>query len=201
LYEEFAAKALAAGNAPSSDFVLMEAAVGETRYSVPTGSEHNTTVSPFGQPRKRSSARFSTRPRALDIDALQKPLDDYLWMPMTQNNPLFDAFIIEFKHSAQTIDAVVWILQMTLSADHGGSSGSYELIKLIKAKAKEALFRKQLEAKVKVGGVTVKYVLVSPIRGRWKLPEKNWKSYEGDVYYQCVKIPWYVVACYVCPGN
>jgi hypothetical protein len=47
----------------------------------------------------------------------------------------------------------------------------------------------------KVGKVTVKYVLVSPRGGRWKLPEENWLSYEGGkeggVYCQCVEVSWY----------
>ena len=38
----------------------------------------------------------------------------------------------------------------------------------------------------KANNVIVKYVLVSPEGGQWKLSEKDWRSCEGGVYYQCV---------------
>jgi hypothetical protein len=167
------------------------------KFSIPA-VEPRTTASPFNRPRERSYARFSTSPRALNFNDPEKPLDDYFWMPMAQNNSLFNAFIIEFENSAQPISAVVWILQMTLSEHHGGSSEGNQLIKLIKTKAKEVM-RQKVGRRRKVGEVTVKYVLVSPQGGEWKLPEENWQ--EGDVYYQCVKLSWYVVACHVCPDN
>jgi hypothetical protein len=52
----------------------------------------------------------------LDFNTPEKFLDDYFWMAMAQNNPLFDALIVEVEDSAQSIDTVVWILQMILSA-------------------------------------------------------------------------------------
>jgi hypothetical protein len=39
----------------------------------------------------------------------------------------------------------------------------------------------------KVGNVSVKYVLVSPEGGRWRLPEKDWQKCKGEIYYQCVE--------------
>jgi hypothetical protein len=169
----------------------MKAENGETTFFVPNNPD--TIVSPFNRQRERSYASFSTGPLTLEFDVPQrKSLADYFWIPMAPNNPLFNAFVIEFKDSAQKIDAVVWILQMTLSKDYGGSSEGYQWIKLIKTEVKEAM---------KVNNVIVKYVLVSPADGRWKLPKKNWRSCKGDVYFQCVNYQWYVIAYHVCPDS
>jgi hypothetical protein len=56
---------------------------------------------------------------------------------MVPNKPLFDAFIIEFETPARTrtLHAIVWILQMTLSTNHGGSSEGYQRINIIKTEA------------------------------------------------------------------
>lgn len=83
---------------------------------------------------------------------------------MARNNPLFDAFVIEFKPSAR-IDAVVWILQITLNKDHRGSSEGYQLIKLIKTKVEEAMKTISHTKRRKKKDVIVKYVLVSPEGG------------------------------------
>jgi hypothetical protein len=68
---------------------------------------------------------------------------------------------------------------MMLSRTHRGSSKGYELIKSIEKKAKEGMATRSGNA----GDVTVKYVLVSPTGGRWKLPINGWELCEGDVYY------------------
>ena len=182
LYEGFAARVLAAGRAPSSGLVLMKAR-DETTFFVPAGSNPDTTVNPFSRAREKSYAFFSAHPRALDLEVdPKKPLVAYFWKLMAPNNPLFDAFIIEFETSDRTLHAIVWILQMTLSTNHGGgSSEGYQLIDLIKTKAMS-----MSRSPLKVGKVTVKYVLVSPTAGEWKLPKTNWKLYKGDVYYQRV---------------
>lgn len=86
-----------------------------------------------------------------------------------RNNPLFDAFVIELKDSAQEIDAIVWILQMTLNKDYGGSSAGYQLVNMIRTKVMETLSHTG-----KVKNVRVSYLLISPERGRWKLPKKGW---------------------------
>jgi hypothetical protein len=185
LHEGSAAKVLAAGNA--LPLVLMTASDGKTTFSVPAG-EPTTTSSPFNRPRELSYAHFTTTPRALDfrVNSPGKPLSDYFWLPMARNNALFDAFIIEFDDSTEPISAVVWILRMSESLHHGGSPEGYQLIKLIKAKAKQAM--QQRVGKKEVGEVTVKYVLVNPGPGKWKLPEMNWAHYQGHVYYQRVAL-------------
>jgi hypothetical protein len=87
---------------------------------------------------------------------------------------------------------------MTLSKEYGGSSEGYQLIKLIETKVEEAMktmsHTKQRKCR-KVNNVIVKYVLVSTEGGKWTLPEKNWRSFKGDVYYQ------YVIAYHVCSDN
>jgi hypothetical protein len=55
---------------------------------------------------------------------------------------------------------------------------------VIKTNAKEAMSR---TVQREVGNVLVKYVLVSPEGGRWRLSEKDWRTCEGDVYYQRVE--------------
>ena len=101
---------------------------------------------------------------------------------MIPNNLLFDAFVIEFNGSAPNINAVVWILQMTLSTSRGGSADDYSIIRSIKKKVQEAM------GTTEKPDVIVRYVLVSPDAGRWTLPEKNRRSCKGDVYYQRVQI-------------
>jgi hypothetical protein len=192
LYEGFAAKELARGNA--QPLVLMAASDDKTTFSVPAGEP---TTTPFNRSRELSYAHFTTTPRALDFCGPGKPLSDYLWLPIARNNLLFDAFIIEFNNTTEPISADVWILQMTVGLNHGGSAEGYQLIKLIKTKAKQVMQQK-VGKKEKVGEVTVKYVLVN---SEPKLPEVNWRYYQGDVYYQCVPLSWYVIACRVCPGN
>jgi hypothetical protein len=202
LYEGFAANELAARES-SPDLALMKAEEGKTTLFVPI--EPDTTASPFNRRRELSYASFSTGPLALELNVPpKKSLGDYFWIPMVSDNPLFDAFVIEFKESAQEIDAIVWILQMTLNKEHGDSSAGYELIKLIKTKVKEAMetlsHTEQRKCR-KVNDVIVKYVLVSPEGGRWKLPKESGQSRKGDVCYQCVKLQWYVIARHVCPDN
>jgi hypothetical protein len=198
LYEGFATKALAAGESPL-DLVLMETKKGKTTFFVPI--DHDTTVSPFNRQRVRSYASFSTGPLALEFGVSpEESLADYFWIPMARNNPLFDAFVIEFRPSAR-IDAVVWILQITLNKDHRGSSEGYQLIKLIKTKVEEAIKTISRTKRRKKKNVIVKYVLVSPEGGQWTLPEKNWESCKGDVYHQRVNYQWYVIAYHVCPDG
>jgi hypothetical protein len=180
LYEGFATKELAAGGS-SSPLALMETGVGKTTFSVPI--DPDTIASPFNRPRRRSYASFSTGPPALEFGiSPEESLADYFWIPMARNNPQFDAFVIEFEPSAR-IDAVVWILQMTLTKEHRGSSDGYQLIKLIKTKVVEAIKTMPQTKRPKKKKVIVKYVLVSPECGKWTLPKKNWQSCKGDVYY------------------
>ena len=190
LYEASAAKELAAG--ASSDLVLtkMKAEEGTTTFFVP--NEGSPIVSPFNLRRERSYPSLSTGPLALKFNIPPgKNLSDYFWIPLALNNPLFDAFVIEFKDSPENINAVLWILQMTVSKSDGGSSDGYLIIRLIKKKVEEAMetMSRTGQRKGQKGEVIVKYVLVSPDAGRWTLPEKNRGSCKGDVYYQRVNHP------------
>ena len=96
--------------------------------------------------------------------------------------------------------AIVWILQMTLNKKHGGSPDGYVLINLIKTKVEEVVSTmsqtgNRTRKRQKVNKVVIKYVLVSTNPGAWTLPEKNWRSYRGDVYYQCVKLVCDCLSC------
>ena len=125
LYEGFAAQELAAG--VSSDLVSMKPKDGTATFFIP--KERHTIESPFIQPRERSYPFLSTGPLALKLNiSPEKSLSDYFWIPIVPNNPLFDAFVIEFKDSAGEFYAVIWILQITLGQNHGGSSEGYQLI-------------------------------------------------------------------------
>ena len=178
LYEGYAAQELAAG--VSSDLVSMKPKDGTATFFIP--KERHTIESPFNRPRERSYPSLSAGPLALKLNiSPEKSLSDYFWIPMASNNPLFDAFVIEFKDSA---NAVVWVLQMTLSTTHGGSSDGYSIIRLIKKKVQEAMGNDAKQRKR--NNVTVKYVLVNPDGGEWTLPEKNRRSCQGAVYYQRV---------------
>jgi hypothetical protein len=157
--------------------------------------------SPFNRRRERSYVCL-TDSDAFDIPP-ENSLADYFWIPKAPNNPLFDAFVIEFK---DPVNALIWIVQTTLNKDHKGSPDGYNLINLIKIKVREVIStmshtEKRTRKRRKVNNVIVKYVLVSPEGGRWTLPPKNWPSFKGDVYYHCVDYQWYVTPYYLCPDN
>ena len=176
LYEGFAVNELTAGASPGLVMKEMKAEKGTTTFFVP--NEGRPIDSPFNRPRERLYP-FSTGPLGLKFDIPPgKCLSDYFWIPMTPNNLLFDAFVIEFNGSAPNINAVVWILQMTLNTSREGASDDYSIIRSIKKTVQEAMGTTGRR------NVIVRYVLVSPDAGRWTLPEKNRRSCKGDVYYQ-----------------
>ena len=137
---------------------------------------------------QRSYSSLSTDSSALEFDiSPEKTLSDYFWIPLAPNNPLFDAFVIEFEGFAPNINAVpLDSINKTLSPKHGDSSDSYSIIRSIKKKVQEAMGA--MSHTGQENNVIVKYVLVSLDADRWKLPEKNWKSCKGDVYYQHVHV-------------
>jgi hypothetical protein len=183
-YEGFACQVLASG--ASQKLIKMTADKGSTTFSVPEVEDFDKVVSPFNRGRELF--------RIISPDILantpSENLSDRYWKPIAPNNGLFDAFVIEFSSSApeidfddpaQNINAVVWILQMTLSKDYGGSPKGYTIIRSIKEKVQEAMGEGQNRR-----GVEVKYVLVGPGPGpgtRWKLPQNNRSYCIGDVYY------------------
>ena len=176
LYEGFAVNELTTGASPGLVMKEMKAEEGTTTFFVP--NEGRPIDFPFNRPRDRLYP-FSTGPLGLKFDIPPgKCLSDYFWIPMTPNNLLFDAFVIEFNGSAPNINAVVWILQMTLNTSREGASDDYSIIRSIKKTVQEAMGTTGRR------NVIVRYVLVSPDAGRWTLPEKNRRSCKGDVYYQ-----------------
>jgi hypothetical protein len=135
---------------------------GTTKFVVPDEPDRTVRLSPFNRPRERSFSSFSTGPLALEFNIPEgKSLADYFWIPMAKNNPLFDAFVIEFKDLPKKIDAIVWILQMTLNKKHEGSPEGYGVISIIKRKARKAMETMSRSKKQKKD-VIAKYVLVSP---------------------------------------
>lgn len=185
LYEGFSTKVLASGASQCLALTKMKAEKGTTTFFVPDESRH-TIESPFNRRREQSCA-ISTGSLELEFDIpLGRCLSGYFWKPVAPNNPLFNAFVIEFNGSAPNINAVVWILQMTLSRDHGGSPNGYSIIRSIKKKVQEAIGTTDQRKGRKRKNVKVNYVLVSPEAGRWTLPKDNRSSCRGDVYYQRV---------------
>jgi hypothetical protein len=141
----------------------MKANADTTKFIIPHAPDANVPLSPFNRSRDRSYSSFSTAPLALEFNIPPgKSLADYFWIPMAKNDPLFDAFVIEFKH-ARTISAVVWILQMTLNQKHAGSSEGYRLIRMIKTKVKEDM---QTQKDQERYNVTSKVCASEPGRGR-----------------------------------
>jgi hypothetical protein len=177
VYEPFAAKMLASGALGNRDLTKMVANEGTTTYRVP--DECHTIKSPFNR-RRQISHIISTG--SLARIPRGKHLSDYIWLPMSPNNPLFNAYVIEINDSAasaRSVNAVVWILQMMLSMDQGGSSDGYPIIRSIKEKVREAMGNTGRRKNVKVN-----YVLVSPEVGGWKLPQdSNRRLCRGDVYH------------------
>ena len=161
----------------------MGAEIGKTTFAVTVLTDPNTIVtsSPFNRCRERSYVTL-TGPEAFKFPP-EYSCADYFWIPMAPNNPLFDAFVIEFIYSGQMTRAVVWILQIMLRNKHGGSSDGYVLIDLIKTKVKDVMSNmshteKRTRKRRKVNNVIVKYVLVSMEGGTWTLSKENWRSHK-----------------------
>ncbi|KZT01990.1 uncharacterized protein LAESUDRAFT_752398 [Laetiporus sulphureus 93-53] len=167
VYERYAINILSSGKDQSSSLIPMackENCSGtETRsFTVQSGPANGGN--PFEHHRKQEIAYFPNKSFKVDDDRL-KSFREYFWTPEFINNPLFDAFCVNFKLVGNTVYPVVWILQMTVSSEHGGSDKGYERIKSIMAKATKAA-RTTTKEKQKVGKVEVKYVLTA-VRKYW----------------------------------
>jgi hypothetical protein len=110
---------------------------------------------------------------------------------------------LKFKDSVEKIDAVVWILQITLSKDHGGSSEGYQLIKLIKTKVKEAMKAMSHRAAEAPEGEQrdseVRACKFEVADGRCR-KRTGGRAKEMSVI-SVSNIKWYVIAYHVCPDN
>ncbi|KAJ7438450.1 hypothetical protein FB451DRAFT_1378187 [Mycena latifolia] len=101
-----------------------------------------------------------------------------LYVPHTRNNPLFDAFFLEFDYIPKKI--VVWMLQMTpeSSKRHEGSARGYNLVRALKA---------LLEGTHPGFTISISYVLIVPLLQcavSWRLPEGWTDDIAGQVYIQ-----------------
>lgn len=95
------------------------------------------------------------------------------YAPMQRNNPLFDSFFVQLTQEF----AVLWVFQMTITKDHGGSGKGVELLLQIREQVKSQHGKT----------VKVRYVLVAPLysdrRITWTMPDE-WRAVEGDVFVQ-----------------
>ena len=120
------------------------------------------------------------------------------YVPTDPNFPLFDAFIIEFDYANSS--AILWVLQMTMSRTHEGSTRGYQKIREIIAILKDELRedspqkrRKMAEGQAITPLVQVRFLLVVPKDEsqsqnlRWQFP-KGWSQnrrrndHNGNVY-------------------
>ncbi|KAF9000924.1 hypothetical protein BDZ89DRAFT_1082152 [Hymenopellis radicata] len=95
------------------------------------------------------------------------------YVPIKKSNPLFDAFFI----SEEMVNPVLWVVQTTMAARHGGSKDGYVIIETI---------RERLG-----GDCDVKYVLVVPWHKRrayrWEMPD-GWNDHKGQVLIQYINM-------------
>ncbi|KAJ7505245.1 hypothetical protein B0H11DRAFT_1977683 [Mycena galericulata] len=112
-------------------------------------------------------------------DIAKQPFSNHhLYVPKARNNPLFDAFFIDINDMARTI--VVWILQITASKRHEGSSNGYPIIRKLKDRLADDRRGYQIQ---------LKYVLVVPVlqcQVSWRLPEGWGPDVAGEVLVQYV---------------
>ncbi|RDB20043.1 hypothetical protein Hypma_013107 [Hypsizygus marmoreus] len=148
--------------------------------------------------------RFPMQKRNIhDVDfkslSQHEPYRDY-YVPNTPNNPLFDSFVFEFKETAKTGVAVLWIIKSTIHTENQGSDEGYAHINAIREVALEHTKTLLKTSKKRKRGrpepnVELKYVLVCPnppqdVEWTWIMP-KGWEEHggklRGDVY--CQRIP------------
>ena len=125
------------------------------------------------------------------------------YIPEDPSFPLFDAFTIELDHEKKL--AVLWVIRMTMSRRHGGSSLGYQKIREIIAILKDKLRVDPPRKKSKTANgqatsmprVQVRYLLVVP-KGdpgfqnpQWQFPKgwsqnRNKNDHSGNVY--CLEV-------------
>ncbi len=98
--------------------------------------------------------------------------NDKYYIPVQKNNPLFDAFFIS---AGDTGKSILWVVQTTMAAQHGGSEDGYSIIETI---------RERLG-----GDCAVKYVLLVPWQKqrayRWEMPN-GWEA----IRVKCTSSTW-----------
>jgi len=136
------------------------------------------------------------------IDDLSTDLkDNAYYIPLDSTFPLFDAFAIDLDLSEKS--AILWILQITTSRSHGGSSIGYQKIREIIAILKDklrgdspAMKKRKVAGQITSESVEVHYLLVVPKSDsentKWQFP-KGWSKnctrhdHRGDVH--CLQVP------------
>jgi len=140
-----------------------------------------------------------------DIPDLSTGLEnDTYYIPMDDNFPMFDAFTVKIDDEEKS--AILWVLQMTTSRSHGGSSRGYQKIRkiigILKGRFGEGPPSKKSKTTtgpaISMPLIQARYLLVVPKEEsesddlKWQFP-KGWKQnckrhdHRGKVY--CLEVP------------
>jgi len=161
-----------------------------------TGSEEQSSVTIPILPRKVVYTDFKTG-SLTDSD-----LSSTLIIPQASNCSLFDAAIIEF---GQELKVTIWVFQVTIASEHGGSPEEYgrirEIARLVQDKIgneksvkaeKDDMQEGRSPKKQRVSQVEIRYILVCPAAlgttHTWQMPE-GWDEQNdiwGPVFLQLV---------------
>ena len=76
-------------------------------------------------PRKHKLVEFKKKKLKWD---LEEPIFNYLCVPKSATNPLFDAFFVEVRCTKSFRKATIWVVQATISDTHNGSKEGYPLL-------------------------------------------------------------------------
>ncbi|KZT05395.1 uncharacterized protein LAESUDRAFT_714932 [Laetiporus sulphureus 93-53] len=162
--------------------------------------------------RRRTRTKFEVNKSS--AVRLKLPVDECFYIPISQNNPLFDSFMIECDDDGATL----WIFQMTVGKEHRGSASGYDIITGIEEFVRRQLrqhakvpsdedgsvigqkrsgpapegSRKKLKSACEHVDVKSKFVLVCPDQAQqWTMPI-GWKDDKGSVYCQTIPIQDYI---------
>jgi len=122
-----------------------------------------------------------------------------LVIPRASNNPLFDAVFVELGQEDVSPRATIWVFQITMLTDYGGSAKGYEDIAEIKRLVNIMLVdaekdERSTKRRKQRAEVEVRYVFVCPVtedermKRTWTMPE-GWDVQDdirGDIYLQLV---------------
>jgi len=172
----------------------MHAAADIRRFT--TGSEEQSSITIQILPQKVVYTDFKTG------SLTNSDLSSTLTIPRASNCSLFDAAIVEF---GQEPKAIIWVFQVTIGSEHGGSPEGYEWIREIARLVQDNIGnKKSIKAekgdmregrsskKQRVSQVEIRYILVCPAAlgttHTWQMPE-GWdeqNDIRGPVFLQLV---------------
>jgi len=138
------------------------------------------------------------------------------YVPEDPNFPLFKAFTIELDHAKNS--AILWVLQMTTSRRHGGTTLGYrkirEIVAILKDKLREdPLLKKRMRAHEQANPtplVQVRHFLVvakdesEPQNLQWQF-SKGWtqnrkrNDHTSNGKFYCLKVP--LMVCFIIIKN